>query len=117
MLTFTTFELEAMRDALVAHPAADGILTTAERANLLRNLSNEIARRDRNASERNIEPGARPAQYALPDGAIITRYEKPMPAQGIKGPEKPVKINIDALRRKIDGDELESLLDELDFDL
>lgn len=88
-LTFNTFELDHMASALEAfrEAQAETDLTNAQEANLLAMIKGEIARRERAASAQVIEPGARPVQYNV-GGTIITRYETPAAAHGVKAPRK-----------------------------
>lgn len=87
MRPLTSYEVEHIISALTLVEPTAGILTVAESTRLLADFTHELARRERAASERNINPAARVANYNRA-GAIITVYETPSPAQGVKAPRK-----------------------------
>jgi hypothetical protein len=87
MRQLSTYELEHIAEALHAAGPSSIHLNAAETQKLLLDVRGEIARRERAAAERNLDPKARPVQYRR-DGATVTVYEQPMPAKGVRAPGK-----------------------------
>lgn len=103
MRQLTTYEIEHILLALTAADfPEESCLNHGEARTLAADLRAEVNRRERAAAEQNIQPGARAVQYAS-QSAVITRYETPMAAHGVKKPKagpdgSGVKIDdVDAL--------------------
>lgn len=87
MRPFSTDELEHIRLALSAFGEVSETLTNAQVKVLKNHIVGEISRRDHVASAQEHTPKARPVQYNR-GGAIVTVYETPMAAHGVKAPRK-----------------------------